>query len=150
MALLSPKDQQAVQTYLQEHLTAPVTIHYFTQHESVLAVPGHECAYCRDTQELLEEVTALSDQLTLVTHDFVAESALAGQYGVDKIPAFILTGAAKGRVRYFGIPAGYEFSTLMEDLVDVARGTTSLSDQTRQRLQGITDPLHLQVFVTPT
>jgi alkyl hydroperoxide reductase subunit AhpF len=150
MALLSPTDRQRVQAYLQERLTGPVAIHYFTQHESVLTIPGQECAYCQETRELLEEVSALSEQIALTTHDFVTEQTLAEQYGIDKIPGFVLTGAAKGHVRFFGIPAGYEFSTLIEDLVDVGSGTTKLSEQTRQRLQRVSQPLHIQVFVTPT
>jgi glutaredoxin-like protein len=62
----------------------------------------------------------------------------------------VLQGRAKGKVRYFGIPAGYEFSTLIEDILDVSRGTTNLSDTTREILATIDQDLHIQVFVTPT
>jgi len=53
-------------------------------------------------------------------------------------------------VRYFGIPAGYEFSTLVEDLIDVSKGTTRLSEKTREILATVDQDLHIQVFVTPT
>jgi len=53
-------------------------------------------------------------------------------------------------VRYFGIPAGYELSTLVEDLIDVSKGTTNLSDRTREALATVDQDLHIQVFVTPT
>ncbi len=66
------------------------------------------------------------------------------------IPAFILQGHTKGSVRYFGIPAGYEFSTLIEDLIDVSKGTTNLSDKTREALATVDQDIHIQVFVTPT
>ena len=53
-------------------------------------------------------------------------------------------------MRYFGIPAGYEFSTLVEDLIDVYKCTTNLSDKTREALATVDQDLHIQVFVTPT
>ncbi|HEV2582228.1 MAG TPA: hypothetical protein VGT44_15335 [Ktedonobacteraceae bacterium] len=53
-------------------------------------------------------------------------------------------------MRFFGIPAGYEFSWLVEDLLDLSTGTTKLSEKTRTALQEIDQDLHIQVFVTPT
>jgi len=53
-------------------------------------------------------------------------------------------------VRFFGIPSGYEFTSLVEDIVDVSRGQTSLSAQTLELLAKLTEPVHIQVFVTPT
>lgn len=52
-------------------------------------------------------------------------------------------------VRFVGLPGGYEFSTLMADIVDVSRGRTSLSAATVEAVQAIQTPVHLQVFVTP-
>ena len=53
-------------------------------------------------------------------------------------------------MRYFGIPAGYEFSTLVEDLIDVSKGQTNLSEKTREVLSQVDQDVHIQVFVTPT
>jgi glutaredoxin-like protein len=53
-------------------------------------------------------------------------------------------------IRYYGIPAGYEFSTLINDIMMVSRGESGLSAETKAYLAGLTQPLHLQVFVTPT
>jgi alkyl hydroperoxide reductase subunit AhpF len=99
---------------------------------------------------LLEEVTALSDKLHLETKDFVRDKQEADSLGVTRIPAFVLQGRARGKVRYFGIPAGYEFSTLVEDLLDLSKGTTNLSEKTRTALKEVDQDLHVQVFVTPT
>jgi hypothetical protein len=55
-----------------------------------------------------------------------------------------------GLVRFFGLPSGYEFMTLLEDLVDLSAGSTRLSDTTRQAVAELSVPVHLQVFVTPT
>src|SRR5215467_14191499 len=149
MPMISPEDQQTLQK-LFEGLEGDVTITNFTERESLLIIPGQECDYCKETSELLEEVTALSEKLHLETKDFVHDKQEADNLGVTRIPAFVLQGRSKGAVRYFGIPAGYEFSTLIEDLIDVSKGTTELSDTTRKALATVEQDLHIQVFVTPT
>jgi len=80
----------------------------------------------------------------------VRDKQEAYSLGVSRIPAFVLQGCTKGSVCYFGIPAGYEFSTLIEDIIDVSKGTTNLSDKTREALATVDQNLHIQVFVTPT
>src|SRR6266849_8418338 len=150
MANISPEDQQTLHTLFAQELQDEVNITYFTQRESVLIVPGQECSSCRETRELLEEVTQTSDKLHLTVKDFVRDEQEAEALGITRIPAFILQGHAKGAVRYFGIPAGYEFSTLVEDLIDVSKGTTGLSEKTREILAEVDQDLHIQVFVTPT
>jgi alkyl hydroperoxide reductase subunit AhpF len=147
MPMISPEDQQTLQK-LFEGLEGDVTITNFTQRESLLLIPGQECDYCQETRELLEEVTALSEKLHLEMKDVVRDKQEADNLGVTRIPAFVLQGRAKGAVRYFGIPAGYEFSTLVEDLLDVSKGTTNLSDTTREALATVDQNLHIQVFVT--
>src|SRR2546421_10267718 len=150
MAMISPEDRQTLQTLFAQELQDDVNITYFTQRESVLIVPGQECSSCRETRELLEEVTETSDKLHLTVKDFVRDEQEAQALGITRIPAFILQGHTKGAVRYFGIPAGYEFSTLVEDLIDVSKGTTRLSEKTREILATVDQDLHIQVFVTPT
>ncbi len=149
MPLISDQDQQTLQK-LFEGLESDVTITNFTQHDSLLIIPGQECDYCKETRELLEEVTALSDKLHLETKDFVRDKQEADSLGVTRIPAFVLQGRARGKVRFFGIPTGYEFSTLVEDLLDLSKGTTNLSEKTRTALKEVDQDLHVQVFVTPT
>ncbi len=104
---------------LAQELDQDVTITYFTQRESVLIVPGQGCSYSRETLEILEKVVDLTDKLHLTAKDFVRDGQAAQDLLITRIPAFVLDGQSKGRVRFFGIPAGYEFSTLVEDLIDV-------------------------------
>ena len=105
MAFISPEDRQTLQTLFTQELQDEVNITYFTQRESVLIVPGQECSYCKETRELLEELTDISDKLHLTVKDFVRDEQEAQSLGITRIPAFILQGHTKGAVRYFGIPA---------------------------------------------
>ncbi len=61
----------------------------------------------------------------------------------------MLEGPSGARVRFFGVPGGYEFAALLESLRDVASGDAALSAQVRQKLSGLRAPVHIQVFVTP-
>jgi alkyl hydroperoxide reductase subunit AhpF len=150
MGFLSAENQAEVKR-LFEGLTGDVRLIYFTQRESPLFIPGHECETCKDTRTLLEEVAALSDKIELEVHDFVAESQLAREYAIDRIPALVITADnVKGRIRYFGLPSGYEFSVLLGSLLDASQGKSELSDASVETLVSVEKNLHIQVFVTPT
>jgi glutaredoxin-like protein len=150
MPLIPEDDARAVRAHLAAHLTAPVTVDYFTRAESKLLVPGRECDTCDDTRTLLEEVAGLSEQIRLNVHDLFAEGSPAAALEVDRIPAIVLGGGARGRVRYYGIPAGYEFGSFLEELIEVASGRTDLKEETKEALKGLERDVHIRVFVTPS
>jgi alkyl hydroperoxide reductase subunit AhpF len=140
---------------LFEKLEEQVRLVFFTQQASKLILPGRpagrECPSCEDEQQLLGELVELSDKLELEVHDVKAEPELAGASGIDKVPALVLRGPKEaGAVRFFGLPGGYEFATLIADIVDVSTSNIQLSDKTRKELDALTEPVHIQVFVTPT
>jgi|RifCSP13_1_1023834.scaffolds.fasta_scaffold108328_2 alkyl hydroperoxide reductase subunit AhpF len=150
MPLLSDDDRQEIEKLFTERLTEPVTVHFFTQGASPLPVPSHPCQTCRETGDLLAELSELSNKIKIVTHDLVAEADEAKRQGIERVPALIFEGKGRGKVRYFGIPAGYEFAVLLEALLDASRGTTSLSPATKEQLAKLPKPVHLEVLVTPT
>ena len=150
MSLISDEDRNFLVDYFSKEMVDPVKLVYFTQHQSPLAVPSTVCMYCKETGELLDEVAGLSDKITVEVHDLLKDAYLATEYGVEKIPALVMTGKNKGKVRFFGIPSGYEFSTLIEGIKAVSQGTSDLSEATKKELAKITAETHIQVFVTPT
>ena len=149
MPLMDEKIRKQVRTALAG-MTRPVKIVMFTQGEG----GALECDYCSETRELVEELAGLSDKLSVEVRDFQGDEALAVKYGVDKIPALvILADGAEPKdygIRLYGVPAGYEFSTLIEDLRMLGAGDPALSEDTLKALRGLTEPVHIQVFVTPT
>ena len=151
MRVIPETEAQAIRAHLDKKLEAPVTLDLFIEPKSAIVVPGRpECELCDQTRALLEDVASLSDQITLTVHDVRTESDLARETGVSHVPTVVLRGAARGVVRYVGIPAGLEFGTLLEDLAAVSRGTTTLKQESRTKLASLTKPVHVQVFVTPT
>lgn len=145
MTLLQEADRKVLEEKFSE-LSNPINLVVFTQEM--------ECQYCRETRQLAEEVAALSEQISLIVYDFIAHKEIAGQYNIDKIPATIVMLGGKAPkdygIRYFGIPSGYEFSSIIEDILMIGVGETSLLADTKKWLAGLDSPIHLQVFVTPT
>lgn len=114
-----------------------------------------DCEYCDQTLQLLEEVSALSDKIHLSQYDLEQDAELAEQYNVDKTPGFVIAGHSNGDlvdygVRFAGVPAGHEFSSLIQDIILVSGGDSRLSQGTRDLLANLEKPVSLQVFVTPT
>jgi glutaredoxin-like protein len=109
-----------------------------------------ECMYCAETHQLVEEVSELSDQLTAEIHDFVADEEKAQELGVDKIPAVAVIGEDDYGIRFYGIPSGYEFTSLLEAIQMAALGQVDLGEEMVEFLSSLSDPVHMQVFVTPT
>jgi glutaredoxin-like protein len=152
MAIIGAEDAAQLKTAFAEQLTRDVTLVHYTQHESPIIVPGVvPCASCKANLELLQELVALSDHLILEVHDFVGEAELAAKRGIDKIPATVVRGQDGGeRARFFGVPGGYEFTSLLEDILEVGGAGPDLPTEVAEALAGLKNDVHIQVFVTPT
>ena len=152
MPVLSPEDQRTLKTRFRKELKRDLTVNLFTVRTSgLLILPGRECPTCPQTQELLEEVVSLSPKLHLQTYDFYTQAEEAQAQGVDRIPCITFTADEQihSNLKYYGIPAGFEFASLLEDLTTLSRGVSPLRVPTRKALRRLDKELHLQVFVTP-
>jgi glutaredoxin-like protein len=124
-------------------LDKPVKLVAFTQEI--------ECSFCRESVGLVKDVSGFSDLITHEVHDFVEEKEIAGEYGIDKIPAIIVMGDGEDYgIRFFGIPSGYEFVSFLDAIKTVSTGKHDLTPETLLAIGKIKGPVHLQVFVTPT
>jgi len=128
-------------------LQHPVKVVFFSNKEN--------CQYCDQIEGLLTEVSELSDKLSLKTYDIDENVKLASQYNVTEAPVFILLGEDQGKemdyhIRFYGMPGGHEFTSLINDLMLVSQRDSQLEPETRDFLKTLKSPVHLQVFVTPT
>jgi glutaredoxin-like protein len=147
MPLISEKDAEYLRDEFETKLVNPVKLVMFTQ--------SIECQFCAETRQIVEEIAGLSDKITAEIYDFVTDKATAEFYGVDKIPAIAVVAEEEGEdkdygIRFYGIPSGYEFTSIIEDVIDVSTGESGLQPKTKEAVAGITEPVHLQVFITPT
>jgi glutaredoxin-like protein len=150
---LKTSDAEAVRRRFQDELAGEVTIRFFTASTTGLVIPGWEAEYGPMTQQLLEEVAALDPRLRLEIHSIAAELDPAVPLPVERVPAVILSRDAADKhagIRFYGIPSGFEFAALIDDLIAVSRNDSGLAAETKAALAGLTEDIHIQVFVTPT
>ena len=66
------------------------------------------------------------------------------------VPITVIRNGKDYGIRYYGMPAGYEFSTLLDAILDVSKGESALAAESKEKLAQLSQPVHLEVFVTPT
>jgi len=141
MGLLRDEDAVEIRQRLSA-MSAPVKIIHFTQELNL--------EYGHETRQVLEELAALSENLSLEVYDFLLDKEKVAEYGVDKVPATVIRNGKDYGIRYYGLPAGYEFSTVLDAVLDVSKGESGLAAESREKLSHLNQPIHLEVFVTPT
>lgn len=147
--LLNEQVIEQVRQIFDAQLKQPVEILFFGN------ANDPDCEACDATRQLVEEVAQISDLLSVKSYDLLDDAEIASTYRVNKTPGLVLLAADGDErvdfgIRYAGIPAGHEFSSLIHDLVLVSGRDSGLNEATRQTLKQLDRPVHLQVFVTPT
>ncbi len=141
MSILQDKDKEYLKKEFSE-LANDVQLVLFTQQ--------FECRSCHDTRELLEEAASLGDKIKLTIYDLVKDNEKAKQYKVNRVPALVVKGDIDYGIRLFGLPSGYEFASLIEDIKTVAARTTTLSPATKKQLSELGRAADINVFATPS
>ena len=73
-----PEDKKKILTKdLNARVKNAVKIIMFTQE--------HECKFCSDTRNLVEEIGALNDKISVQIYDFVKNKDVAKEYKIDKM-----------------------------------------------------------------
>ncbi|MGI0141380.1 MAG: protein disulfide oxidoreductase [Candidatus Micrarchaeales archaeon] len=144
MALLSEKDIAYITGRFAKELKDDVYFTLFIDKED-------ECDYCKKTAELLREVAALDSKLKLEVYNAQSDKEKAKSLGIDKFPGLLIQGKKKNtHLFYFGIPAGYQFAALLDDIVDLSNDRTRLAPTTIAALQKVEKPIEVTVFVSIT
>jgi thioredoxin reductase (NADPH) len=149
---LSRDDRENLARILSERLSDPVRIIHFGQSGDVAGEPVPVCEECREARGLIGEFAALDARITLEIHDFRAEQVLAEELGVTRIPATLIGPLDEPvpRIRFYGVPSGYEFGAFLDGVILVSSGASKLSAATRELLEGSTREVHIEVLTTPT
>jgi glutaredoxin-like protein len=143
MGLIPDENKMHIKEKLQQSIKDPVRIIVFTL-ELV-------CQFCKVARELAEEVAGLvPDKVKVEIYDFVKDAEKAKEFDVDKVPAIAIVGTKDYGIRYYGIPYGYEFTPFLENIINVSKGATDLSEDTKTKLKTLDKPVHIKVFVTLT
>ena len=149
-SLIQGQQKSQLKRTFRKDLEGEVEMRLFTQRPSPITIPGRDCTYCAQTQQMLEELAELSPKLHLEIIDILSNPELAEDENISQIPALALGPKTKGKLRFFGMPGGHQLSVIVENIKTISRGVSPLSMTTRKGLRRINQPVQIQVFVTPT
>jgi alkyl hydroperoxide reductase subunit F len=139
--LIDEKTKQSLRGILAK-LQTPVRLLFFTQQSA--------CPACSQQRQLLEELASLTSKLELKAFDFVLDADEARKFTVDKIPATAVVGRKDFGIRFYGLTAGYEFTSLLEAVLMVSTEQSGLDPPLEALVQKVTEPVHIQVVTTLT
>ena len=148
--IIPEKETQAIKEKLAEDLKKSVRLTLFVEPEATLAVPGRPPTLNKETKQLVEEIVALSDKISLTAIDPAQETDVSQQFGVDKVPAIVLDADSNHNMRFFGFPGGFEFATFLQSMIMASQGKSGLSLDAKLALAKIDRDIQVQVFTTPT
>lgn len=143
MSLLKPDDQKVLRERFAHEMVHPVQILLYTQ---VL-----NCPTCPDAEMIADEIASLTDKVEVIKKNPVIERENTHVLDDGMLPAWVIrTTEHDYGIRYYGLPTGYEFSTLIETLIVLSRNETVLEPDIVNRILGLQQNHHVRVFVTPT
>ena len=134
-------DDATTAQVMETGLVDDVTIHLFVQ--------DHECLYCNDVRDMVNQLAELSDKVSVNEHKGSLDEGDAKEMGVIHTPAIVLHGKKPYNVKFYGIPAGHEFGALVGSIIDVSTGTAPLENDVIEDIASIDKPITIKVFVTP-
>lgn len=143
MAKIDREEKNKIKSLFANKLQDEVKLLFFSKAE--------DCHYCSDTEEILEELTALDEKVNF--EKYLVDSKKAEEFAVDKAPAIVILNQAGQDmgIRFYGIPSGYEFTSLVEDIMDVSDlENIDLNAKIKAEIKEIDFEVLLQVFITPT
>ncbi|MEI7556195.1 hypothetical protein [Candidatus Chlorohelix sp.] len=166
MKLISEENRAFLIKRFADELKDPVTIELYTlgsYHTSAEEIKDNgeefevvEEEACRITRQLLTELSEVSEgKIRFVLHDMETPEgeATANLEGIQPgmLPALAYKAATlKGKSHYYGMPSGYEFGTLVENLISLSGGKAELSQKAQEQVEQMSQPVSLLIFVTPT
>jgi alkyl hydroperoxide reductase subunit AhpF len=149
MSLLNDQVKQQVRERFAERLSGPVQLKLYLRPGSgrLILPSGMGCPTCEEARELAQDLKEAAPELiSLEVIDVTVQES-----EVKELPTLTLAfPGEEPRIHWQGLPAGYEFATVVDAIERVSTGEHGLSEATVQRLAQLTDPLEVMVFATPT
>ena len=142
MTIFRP-DEEAKVRELLDALDRPVELLVAHGPEEAPLPGARDIDFGAETQRVVEELAALSANVTCRVE--------VEPPGTERFPAIhVLPEGEDVGLRYYGLPWGYELSSLLGAVLEAGKRASSLSAESLERLAGLERDLAIDVFVTPT
>ncbi len=144
------REQELIRQRFAQDLMGPVKIDLFTVRPLPVYVPGRqECPTCPDMEQVLTELSRLSERIDLRVFELGTHRELEERYGVAMVPTAVVRGAVNRPVLFVGLPSGLLFPVLIETIVDVSREPPVPPPAIRRRLNRLKRTVRVRLFVLP-
>ncbi|MCX8076098.1 MAG: thioredoxin family protein [Aquificaceae bacterium] len=139
--LLNLEVRSQLRDIFSKEMKEPVNLKLFTQ--------AIGCETCGIAEDLLKELVNIEpEKIKLEVYSPVIDREVSQKYGIERVPTLVIEGDRDYGIRYLGLPAGLEFTTLVQGVVQVSKREPKLSDKTTELLKTIDIPMEITVFVT--
>lgn len=151
--MLSQQIKEQLRQRFAERLEGPVQLRLLTRPGSGrLILPGGlGCQTCEEARELAEDLAAAAPEKISIE---VVDVTEAGSSAIQPVPTLqVGLPSEESRIAWQGLPAGYEFATVVDAIERISRAEIGLSPETLDKLallDGVEDPVEIMVFATPT
>ncbi|NLW15672.1 MAG: glutaredoxin [Erysipelothrix sp.] len=115
-----------------------------------LYVDNENCDTCKETNQLLTELTEITDKMHYEYIETKGDTSIGAEYGVTLYPTIVILDKDNNDlgVRFNGIPAGHEINALLASLVDMSGAPLDLDEKTVEAIKAIDTETDIKVFVT--
>lgn len=139
--LLNLEVRTQLKDIFSKELKEPVSLKLFSQ--------AIGCETCQIAEDLLKELAEVEpEKIKLEVYSPVIDREISQKYGIERVPTIVIEGDKDYGIRYIGLPAGLEFTTLVQGIVQVSKRQPRLSERTIEMLKSIDIPMEIMVFVT--
>ncbi len=149
MAIIDERTAQQLRERFAERVEGPVELKLYTRPGGgrLILPTGIGCPTCSDARELAEALAAAApEQIALEVIDVSQHPA-----EVEDVP--LLTVAKPGedaRIRFLGLPAGFEFAPVVDAIERVSSDDPGLGPLSLAALEKVGEDIDVMVFATPT
>jgi alkyl hydroperoxide reductase subunit AhpF len=144
MAMFRPDEERAVREHLVG-LARSVELALVLGPEEEPVLGAREIDFSAEARRLLEELVALGDgRLTFSIHE-------NGGLDAERFPAICVLPEGRDQgIRYYGLPWGYELTSIVGACLEAGRAEPSLAAESLEALAALARNVSIDVFVTPT
>lgn len=101
--------------------------------------------------ELMQSLAELSPLLKVEAYDFSKDKEATQKWNVEMAPVVLIHNQNSALpMRFYGIPSGYEFGSLLESILLAGGNPVDLPQEIEEEVKKIQTPKKIKVFVTPS
>jgi len=142
LSIFSESDVKTIRTHLAS-MVDPVRL--------VFVKSEKNCRYCRECRQLVMEFADYSDLIYVDVYDLEEDAREIEELNIEHVPAIVPLdqNLKDSGIRFYGIPSGYEFQSLLGIVLQISKNKVGLRDELKSIIAGIQKPLIIQTYVTP-